>query len=113
MDPAINLALVGAGVFGGDVHLRAHADLQRAGISAKLGRLGLEHWARDLAPISFQLLAVGTRSEQSARRAQSNFKMWTGHEPKAYWGNQPWFDILREHPALDVLAVATPDHLHT
>ena len=44
------LRLVGAGMFGGDVHARAYADLQRAGISPQLGRVGLDHWARDLAP---------------------------------------------------------------
>ena len=113
MDAAVNIALVGAGMFGGDVHLRTYADLQRAGISPKLGRIGLDQWARDLAPLRFQLQAVATRSEQSARQAQANFKAWTGHEPKAFWGEQPWLDILRQCPELDVLAVATPDHLHT
>ena len=29
MEPTIKIALVGAGMFGGDVHLRAYADLQR------------------------------------------------------------------------------------
>lgn len=28
----ITIALVGAGMFGGDVHLRAYADLQRAAL---------------------------------------------------------------------------------
>lgn len=31
MEPAIMNALVGVGTFGGDVHLRAYADLQRFG----------------------------------------------------------------------------------
>src|SRR5260370_6145295 len=85
MDGVMNIALIGAGMFGADVHLRAYADLQRAGISSKLGRVGLDQWARDLAPVRFQLVAVATRSEQSARRAQANFKVWAGTEPKAYW----------------------------
>jgi predicted dehydrogenase len=113
MEGVTNIALVGAGMFGGDVHLRAYADLQRAGITPKLGRVGLDEWGRDLAQVRFQMAAVGTRSEESARRVQSEFKAWTGHEPKAYWGEQPWMDILRHHPELDVIAVATPDHLHT
>src|SRR5262245_60536798 len=79
MDAAINLALIGAGMFGGDVHLRSYADLHRAGISANLGRVGLDDWARDLAPIKFRLIAVATRSEDSARHAQAAFKTWTGH----------------------------------
>src|SRR5881394_2698723 len=113
MAEVLNLALIGAGMFGGDVHLRAYADLQRAGISPNLGRVGLDQWARDLAPIQFQLIAVACRSEQSARRAQANFKTWTGFEPKAYWGAQPCLDTLRDNPHLDVIAVATPDDLHT
>src|ERR1043165_4357858 len=113
MAQSISIALIGAGIFGGDVHLRAYADLQRGGISPKLGGCGLDQWARDLAPVKFQLVAVATHSEPSARRAQADFKAWTGHEPKAYWGDQPWRDILRDNRELDVMAVATPDHLHT
>ena len=113
MDGTIKLALVGAGMFGGDVHLRAYADLQRAGISPQLGRVGLDAWARQLAPIRFELAAVATRTPQSARRAAALFKKWTGRAPKAYAGEKPWLNILRDMPDLDVMAVATPDHLHT
>ena len=45
----ITIALIGAGMFGGDVHARAYADLQRCGISGNLGRVGLDRWARDVA----------------------------------------------------------------
>jgi len=38
----LKIALVGAGMFGGDVHLRAYADLQRMGIGPQLGRVGLD-----------------------------------------------------------------------
>jgi len=109
----IKIALVGAGMFGGDVHARAYADLQRAGISPQLGRVALDSWAREMADIKFELVAVATRSEKSARRAQKNYKDWTGAKPKAYSGEKPWLDILRDDPELDVMAVATPDHLHT
>jgi len=112
MDTTIKIALVGTGMFGGDVHARAYADLQRAGISPQLGRVGLDAWARDLGPIKFQLAAVAARTEKSARRARQNFKRWTGHAPKAFAGQKPWLDILREFPDLDVMAVATPDPLY-
>ena len=46
-------------------------------------------------------------------RAQKNFKSWTGHQPKVYSGGKPWLEILRDFPDLDVMAVATPDNLHT
>src|SRR5256885_14805561 len=113
MDGTIKIALVGAGMFGGDVHARAYADLQRAGISPQLGRVGLDHWAREMTSIKFELVAVATRSEKSARRAQKNYRSWTRHKPKAFFGEKPWLDILRDFPHLDVIAVATPDHLHT
>jgi predicted dehydrogenase len=112
MDTTIKIALVGAGMFGGDVHARAYADLQRAGISPQLGRVGLDAWARDLGPIKFQLAAVAARTEKSARRARDNFRGWTGHAPKVFAGRKPWLDILREFSDLDVMAVATPDPLH-
>jgi predicted dehydrogenase len=113
MEPTIKISLIGAGMFGGDVHARAYADLQRAGISPQLGRVGLDQWARDFAPIKFELVAIATRTEKSARRAQENFKGWTGHTPKGYSGEKPWLEILRDFPDLDVMAVATPDNLHT
>jgi predicted dehydrogenase len=112
MDATIKLALVGTGMFGGDVHARAYADLQRAGISPQLGRIGLDAWARDLGPISFQLVAVAARTDKSARRARENFKHWTGYAPSSFAGQKPWLDILRAFPDLDVMAVATPDPLH-
>jgi predicted dehydrogenase len=113
VDATIKIALIGAGVFGGDVHLRAYADLQRAGIGPQLGRVGLNDWGRDLAPVRFELVAIAARSEPSARRAAEQFKTWTGHSPNIYWGEQPWNELLRKAPNLDVVAVATPDHLHT
>jgi predicted dehydrogenase len=113
MAQKITIALIGAGMFGGDVHARAYADLQRNGISGLMGRVGLDVWARDLANVEFDLVAVATRSEASAKRAEANFKEWTGYAPKPYWGETPWEDVLRDFPNLDVMAVATPDNLHT
>lgn len=113
MDGVIRIALIGAGMFGGDVHARVYADLQRFGISPHLGRVGLDQWARQLAPLTFKLAAVATRSQASAQSVCSRFQEWTGEAPRAYFGETPWKDILRDFPDLDVMAVATPDHLHT
>jgi predicted dehydrogenase len=113
MPQTLKIALVGAGMFGGDVHARAYADLQRFGISGQLARVGLDIWNRDFAAIQFSLVAVATRSEKSAQKAAASFKELTGHEPRTYHGDEPWHAILRDFPDLDVLAVATPDHLHT
>lgn len=112
-EPTIKIALVGAGMFGGDVHLRAYADLQRFGIAGQLARVGLDKYSRELAPVKFDLVAVATRSQKSAEKSAAAFKEWTGHSPKCYFGDEPWNNILRDFPDLDVMAVATPDHLHT
>jgi predicted dehydrogenase len=113
MKGRVKIALVGVGMFGGDVHLRAYADLQRSGLAPQLSRLGLDRWARDFAPIEFDLVAVAARSQKSARRAALQFKTLTGQEPRAYFGEQPWVKILADVPDVDVMAVATPDPLHT
>jgi predicted dehydrogenase len=113
MDRTIRIALIGAGMFGGDVHARAYADLQRSGISPQLARIGLDEWARDFSAIKFELVAVATRSEKSAKRAQKNHRAWTGRSPSITWGDKPWLELLKKFRDLDVVAVATPDHLHT
>jgi predicted dehydrogenase len=117
MQGTIKIALVGAGMFGGDVHARCYADLQKFGIAGMLGRVGLDKWTRDFANVKFELVAVATRSEKSAQRAVENYKNLcpqdAGTSPKAYFGATPWNDILRDFPDLDVMAVATPDNLHT
>ena len=61
-------------MFGGDVHLRAYADLQRVGISPQLGRIGLDRWGRDFSGIDFQLAAVATRTKGSAKRNRKKGK---------------------------------------
>src|SRR5580658_7957984 len=98
MEGKIKLALIGAGMFGGNVHLRAYADLQRCGLAPQLGRLGLDDWGRDFAPLSFELAAVAARSESSAKRACDAFQGRTGHRPVAYSGQEPWMEVLRNVP---------------
>jgi predicted dehydrogenase len=113
MEGKIKIALIGAGMFGGDVHARAYADLQKSGISGLLARVGLDRWSRDLAPIEFELVAIATRSEASATRACDTYESWTGYRPKPYHGETPWREVMADHPDLDVMSVATPDNLHT
>ncbi|HEV2391333.1 MAG TPA: Gfo/Idh/MocA family oxidoreductase [Verrucomicrobiae bacterium] len=109
----LTIGLVGAGMFGGEAHLRAYAGVQRAGISPQLSRIGLDGWAREFAPIQFQLVAIATQTRRSAQRACAKFRGWTAHLPRDYFGEKPWRKMLADFPNIDVVAVATPDHLHT
>src|SRR6185436_11178477 len=74
MERTIKIALVGAGMFGGDVHLRAYADLQRFGMAGQLARLGLDQHSRDFAEVKFELVAVATRSQRSAEDSATTFR---------------------------------------
>lgn len=109
----IKIGLIGAGMFGGDVHLRTYADLQRSGLAPWLGRLGLDDFAREFADVHFELIGVATRTEASAKRAQAMYAALTGAEVVPFHGDTPWVDLINARPELDILAVATPDHLHT
>ncbi len=109
----IHLALLGGGMFGGDVVLRAIEDLERCGLAPYLGRVGLDHLARDSAGVSFRLTAIGTRTAETARRQAAEYRSrLPGSGPRPFWGERPWEEIFRERPAPDILFVATPDHLH-
>src|SRR5689334_13633358 len=103
MERTIKIALVGAGMFGGDVHLRAYADAQRFGIAVQLARLGLDQHAREFANVKFELVAVATRSEASGKKSADFFSRTTQHTPQVYFGETPWLDILRDFPDLDVM----------
>ena len=108
----MRIGLVGVGMFGGDVHLRTYADLVRNGIAPYLGRLAMDEHARSFADIHFELCAAAARSEKSAERAADTFHAWTGNRPACFFGETPWEPMLDAFPDLDILAVATPDHLH-
>lgn len=109
----VKIALVGAGMFGGDVHARTYADLQVGGLAPQLGRLGFHALARDLGTVAFDLVAIATRTEPSARAAATRYRDWTGRLPAVFSGDTPWRTLLQAHPDVDVVAVATPDSLHT
>ncbi len=109
----VKIAQVGYGMFGSDVVAGSMWDLQRNGISPYLDRIGLDDRARDYRQYRIEMVAIGTRSEASAARGCALNEQNTGIRPKAYCGDAPWEQILADHPDLDVLIVATPDHLHT
>lgn len=109
----IQIGLVGAGMFGGDVHLRTYADLQRSGIAPWLGRIGMDDYARPAADVRFELVGICTRTPTSAQRACAEYERLTGKAPLPFHGETPWLDLMERFPNLDIVAIATPDHLHT
>jgi len=109
----IALALVGGGMFGGDVVLRTIEDIERCGLAPYLGRVGLDHLARDVAGLRFRLAAIGTRTPETAQRLCAEYRSrLPGARPAPYWGEKPWEGIFRAKPRPEILFVATPDHLH-
>ncbi len=111
-DEALVAAQVGFGMFGSDVVAGTMWDLQRNGLSPYLDRIGLDDRAAEYIGHRVRLVAVGTRSEASAARAAEENERRTGERPRTYHGDKPWERILDDHPDLDVLVIATPDHLH-
>ncbi|HJN16963.1 MAG TPA: Gfo/Idh/MocA family oxidoreductase [Armatimonadota bacterium] len=109
----VKVGLVGYGMFGSDVVAGTLWDLQRNGISPYLDRIGLDDRAREYVDVEFDLVGIGTRSEASAQRGLADNERETGKRPGAYFGDTPWDSIMADHPDLDILVVATPDHLHT
>jgi len=112
MKRTLTVALVGAGMFGGDVHLRTYCQLERHGLLPWLGRLGLDTLARPLGDVEIRFVALGTRTPATCTAQRQAFGE-QGMDFATYHGETPWLDILNDFPDLDILAVATPDHLHT
>ena len=111
MSRILKIGLVGAGMFGGDVHLRTYCQLQQNGILPWLGRLGLDNMARALGDIEVDFVALATNTPGSCARKLEEYGKH-GMSFATYHGDTPWLDLLDAHPDLDILAVATPDHLH-
>src|SRR5262245_5510412 len=111
-EKTIRMALVGGGMFGGDVVLRTIEDLERCGLAPYLGRVGLDHRARSVAEVELALAAIGTRTAGTAERLCREYCNRLPHaHPVPYSGEEPWKEIFSRHE-IDILFVATPDHLH-
>jgi predicted dehydrogenase len=111
MERKLTIGLVGAGMFGGDVHMRTYCQLQQNGLIPWLGRLGLDNMARALGDIDVQFVGLATRTEATGKAKLATYGA-EGMDFKIYHGETPWVDLLNDFPDVDILAVATPDHLH-
>lgn len=108
----LRLGLVGYGMFGSDVVAGTLFDLHRNGLAPYLDRIGLDDWCDAYAGTRIRTVAVGVRSEKTAARAADDFSRATGDRLETFHGSEPWVDMLATCD-LDILVVATPDHLHT
>ncbi|NLF18149.1 MAG: Gfo/Idh/MocA family oxidoreductase [Lentisphaerae bacterium] len=115
MERRLRVGVVGGGMFFDDIIGPALRDFQRGGLAGALGSIGMSHWAPRVADIAIDFVAIGTRS---ARRgtADSIRDSFLDEFPqaglKAYYGETVWRDMMAGE-RLDVLLVASPDHLHT
>ncbi|MCH2584520.1 MAG: gfo/Idh/MocA family oxidoreductase, partial [Planctomycetes bacterium] len=108
----LKVALIGGGMFGGDVGLRSIEDFERCGIAPYLGRIGLDERARELAEVSLRLVAIGTRTAQTAETLCAAYSERVPEAaPAPFHGETPWVDIFEKHE-VDILYVATPAPLH-
>jgi len=107
----LRAGLVGYGMYGADVVSGALWDLRRNGLAPYLDRVGLDDYCERYQGTRVATVGVGTRSRDSMRRAQEDFAERTGEEPEGFHGDAPWEEMLAQCE-LDVLIVATPDHLH-
>lgn len=109
----IKMAVIGGGMFGRDVVLRSLADVQNNGIAPYLGSVGLDHHARQLGPVEYELVAIGVRREEAAQALIHDYQAWCpGSQPRTFCSETSWNEIIAQARP-DVLFVATPDHLHT
>ncbi len=109
----VPIALVGGGMFGGDVVLRTIEDLERCGLAPYLGRVGLDHLARDYEGVRFRLVGIGTRTEATATALCERYRdRVPGSTPRVFYGERPWEAIFAAQTKPRILFVATPDPLH-
>ncbi len=114
-DRSLKVAIIGGGMFFDEIIGQSFKDFMRGGLSGALTSIGMSHLAAEVAGISIEVCAVGTRSEKSgtAGKIVDWFAADFPDSPiEACYGDAVWQDILTRHQP-DVLFVATPDHVHT
>jgi predicted dehydrogenase len=115
MERTLRLGVIGGGMFFDDIIGPALHDFQRGGFAGALSSLGMSHYAPQVADIRIEFVAIGTRS---AKRGTADLirgaflDEFPAAEIKAYYGETVWREMIANE-RLDVLLVASPDHLHT
>ena len=115
MERTLRLGVIGGGMFFDDIIGPALHDFQRGGFAGALGSLGLSHYAPRVADVRLDFVAIGTRSPARGTAdviRQAFLDEFPDATLTSYYGETVWREMIaKEH--LDVLVVASPDHLHT
>lgn len=111
----LKVGIIGGGMFFDDIIGQSFKDFMRGGIAGALTSIGMSHLAPAVADVQIDLCAVGTRSEKSGtagKIVQWFHEDFPDHTIEACYGDTVWRDMIARHQ-IDVLFVATPDHVHT
>jgi predicted dehydrogenase len=110
----LRVAVVGGGMFFDDVIGQALMDFERYGVAPYIGSIGQGQYARALAGVEVEFVAIGTQSE--ARGTAGKIAQWYKEgvpesKVQPFYGDAVWEDIIAS-ASPDVLIVVTPDDLH-
>ena len=114
MGRTLRIGVIGGGMFFDDIIGQSLRDFQRGGVAGALTSIGMSHFAPLTADIAVEFAAIGTRSRErgTADRISSSFlEEFPDAGTRAYYGDRVWEEMLAEEQ-LDVLFVASPDHVH-
>lgn len=115
MERRLRVGVIGGGMFFDDIIGPALRDFQRGGFAGALTSIGMSHYAPRVADIGIEFAAIGTRSPArgTADLIRDRFlDEFPEAGLKPYYGETVWRDMIAKEQ-LDVLFVASPDHLHT
>ena len=115
MGRTLRIGVIGGGMFFDDIIGQSLRDFQRGGFAGALTSIGMSHFAPLTADIEARFVAIGTRSRErgTADKIRSGFlQEFPDAGTTAYYGDRVWEEMLAEEQ-LDVLFVASPDHVHT
>ena len=110
----LRIGVIGGGMFFDDIIGGSLADFQRGGIAGALTSIGQSHFASRVADISVEFVVIGTRNPDrgTAGAIRDTFlAQFPDSSLEAFYGDSVWKDMI-EKAGIDVLIVATPDHLH-
>ncbi len=114
MPKRLRIGIIGGGMFFDDIIGQSFKDFKRGGFAGALNSIGMSHFAPKVADIEVDFCAIGTRSAKrgTADAIRNDFLTeFPDADLRALYGDDVWRQMLNECD-LDILFVASPDHLH-